>query len=165
MATRSADIEKAASRSSNEGPTPRRRNAGSPHHEARPPRLATRPFAGRIGGNQEFTVAPGSSEFELLTETVPDAAANFSWAQSFNLRAFADPDLWKEATIEGVGSCLQQYIAGLYSIGLHPVLTETAIGPVLPATYGAICNFLLISLFIFAAGPVSGMYLSPQTVL
>ena len=125
----------------------------SQHHELRPrlvrnekrqPTIAlSRPFAGRIGGNQEFTVEPD----EGIAVKVPDAGYIFTWKQSFELQAFSDIDLWKEATIEGVGTCLQTFLSGLYSIGL-PRPAATALGGVTPAAFGSIANFLLISLFI-----------------
>ena len=87
---------------------------------------------------------------------VPDAATKFSWQQSFYLRGFVDIELWKEATIEGVGTCLQIYLAGLYAVGLGPAGSATSLGPITPAIMGSIANFLLITLFIYAGGPVSG---------
>lgn len=120
------------------------------------PLVASRPFVGRIGGNQEFTISPSDSSNRELIAKVPDAAATFSWKQSLRLDAFSDIDLWKEATIEGIGTCLQIYLAGLYAIGLVPVASESSIGAVTPAAFGAIANSFLISLFIFAGGPVSG---------
>lgn len=50
------------------------------------PAVASRPFAGRIGGNLEFTVSPNASDFGAVTSKAPDAAANFSWRESFALK-------------------------------------------------------------------------------
>jgi hypothetical protein len=119
--------------------------------------IASRPFAGRLGGNQEFTL---DSDDASLAK-IPDACATFTWAQSFHLAAFADAELWKEATIEGVGTCLQVYTSGLVAAGLGPLVHATNLGPVAPAAFGAIVNLVLISLFIFAAGPVSGGHFNP----
>ncbi|PVI01985.1 aquaporin-like protein [Periconia macrospinosa] len=129
------------------------------------PPVATRPFVGRIGGNQEFTVSPDASDFTRVTSKAPDAAANFTWQQSFNLQGFKDPELWKEATIEGIGACAQTYIGGLYSMGLAPALTATALGPITPAVFGSIATAMLIVLFIFAGGPVSGGHFNPLITL
>ena len=120
------------------------------------PPVASRPFAGRIGGNQEFTLDPDDASFKSVISKVPDAATKFSWEQSFYLRGFVDIELWKEATIEGVGTCLQVYLAGLYAVGLGPAGSATSLGPITPAILGSIANFLLITLFIYAGGPVSG---------
>jgi hypothetical protein len=81
------------------------------HHRA--PSVSSRPFAGRIGGNQEFTLAPDDASFSDVVERVPDAAATFSWRESVRLEAFADVELWKEAVIEGVGTGLQLFLAGM----------------------------------------------------
>ena len=127
----------------------------------RNPSLAIRPFAGRIGGNQEFTAAPTDSDFESVVTKQPDAVASFTWSESLSLGGFADVDLWKQATIEGVATCLQTYVGSLYAIGLAPVITKTSLGPVTPAIIGALANMLLLSLFIFSAGPVSGGHMNP----
>lgn len=119
--------------------------------------VSSRPFAGRIGGNQEFTVPAEDASLTLL----PDAAAIFSLHQSLSPRAFADIELWKESFIEGVGTCLQTYLSGLAAVGLSPLLTATNLGPVAPAAFGAIVTGTLIALFIFGAGPVSGAHFNP----
>lgn len=126
-----------------------------PHRTAS---LVSRPFAGRIGGNQQFIVSPGDPSFQSIVDVQPDAAAKFSWKQSFNLRPFSDVELWKQATIEGVGTSLLIYQSGLFSLGLFPALTETSLGPITPATFGAILNALSLTLFIYSGGPVSGWY-------
>lgn len=117
--------------------------------------LASRPFAGRIGGNQDF-VAEDPSQAKI-----PDASPAFSWGQSFYFKAFADADLWKEAFIELVGTLLQTYLSGLVTVGLAKILKTTSIGPVAPAAFGSIFTGLLIALFIFSGGPVSGGHFNP----
>jgi hypothetical protein len=117
--------------------------------------VASRPFVGRLGGNQEFT-----SDDASLSK-IPDATAAFSWKQSFSLEAFADVELWKASFIECVGTCLQVYTSGLVSAGLGPLVKATSLGPVVPAAFGSMVNMVLISLFIFAAGPVSGGHFNP----
>lgn len=117
--------------------------------------VASRSFAGRLGGNQEFT----KDDASLIT--IPDEAPAFSWHQSFHLEAFADVELWKAAFLECVGTCLQVYTSGLATIGLSRIIQATSLGPVAPAAFGGIVNLLLLSLFIFAAGPVSGGHLNP----
>ncbi|KAF2826201.1 aquaporin-like protein [Ophiobolus disseminans] len=135
-------------------------NAAMTPHELRHRRhshltVASRPFAGRLGGNQEFT----SDDASLFTNA--DAIASFSWHQSFHLEAFADIELWKESFIECVGTCLQVYTSGLVAAGLSPLVKATSLGPVAPAAFGGLVNLVLISLFIFAAGPVSGGHFNP----
>ena len=121
------------------------------------PSIASRPFAGRIGGNQEFTISPYDASF---TKT-PDASAIFSWKSSLSLLAFADPELWKQSCIEGVGTCLQVYISGLVSAGLGNIGVSTSLGSVAPAAFGSVVTGILVSLFIFGGGPVSGGHFNP----
>lgn len=118
------------------------------------PQVASRPFAGRIGGNQEFIVNRDDS----ITRTIPDAAPGFSWKQSFRVSGFVDATLWREATLEGVGTCLQVYLAGLYAIGLIPAVSETDLGPITPAIFASLANIVLVTLFIYAGAPVSGTF-------
>lgn len=121
------------------------------------PALSSRPFAGRLGGNQEFVV---SSDDASLT-SIPDAAAIFSWHQSFHTSAFADVELWKESFIEGIGTCLQTYISGLASVGLGPLVQVTSLGAVAPAAFGSIITGISITLFIFSTANVSGGHVNP----
>ena len=113
-------------------------------------------FAGRIGGNQQFTISPQDPLYQQVVSRVPDATSKFTWKQSLNLSGFTDIELWKPAVIEGIGTCLQQYISGMISVGLGAIITKTSIGPVTPAAFGAFANMLLVSLFIYSGGPVSG---------
>ncbi|KAF2031681.1 aquaporin-like protein [Setomelanomma holmii] len=117
--------------------------------------VASRPFAGRLGGNQEFT----SDDASFIK--IPDAAASFSWHQSFHLEAFSDIEMWKESFIECVGTCLLVYTSGLVAAGLGPRVDATSLGPIAPAAFGAIVNLILISLFIYGAGPISGGHFNP----
>jgi hypothetical protein len=117
--------------------------------------IASRPFAGRLGGNQGFTSSAASFA------SIPDAYASFTWQQSLSLTPFTDIELWKESFIECVGTCLQVYLSGLVSAGLWPLGKATSLGPVVPAGLGALVNVVLISLFIFAGGPVSGGHFNP----
>lgn len=137
----------------------RRRKRGDDHL----PPVASRPFAGRIGGNQEFTLSPDDSSFRSVVAKAPDAAATFSWVQSLNLHGFYDIELWKESFVEGIGTCLQIYLTGLYAIGLGPAVTQTPLGPIVPAAVGSFMNFLLITLFIYTGGPVSGKHPERQS--
>lgn len=137
-----------------------------PHHsherqDRHDPDFVSRPFAGRIGGNQQFTVSPEDAQFDEITAEVPDAVANFSWKSSLDLRGFRDTELWKQAIIEGIGTSLQIYISGLYSLGLSSALTETSLGPIVPAALGSMANTVLIALFIYVGGPVSGGHFNP----
>lgn len=111
-------------------------------------------FAGRIGGNQLFTSAsPDLSH--------PDEFADSSWSSLLDPRGFRQVYLWKMAIIEGVGTSLQVYISGLFAIGIFPSASETSVGAVFPVTYASIVQFLVISLFILGAGPITGAHFNP----
>lgn len=70
-------------------------------------RLATgmrsSPFAGRLGGNQEFVVDRENPDNAGLLDKVPDAAPNLSLREAFDLRGFKQPELYRAAVIEGIG--------------------------------------------------------------
>jgi hypothetical protein len=68
-----------------------------------PPQIVSRPFAGRLGGNHEFTLSPDDPHYETTLEKTPDALPIFLWSDSFELRSFRDKELWKQALIEGWG--------------------------------------------------------------
>jgi hypothetical protein len=61
------------------------------------------PFAGRLGGNQDFILDRNDPKNVEVLEQVPDAAPCMTVAEIFDLRGFASPDLWKFAMLECVG--------------------------------------------------------------
>lgn len=121
------------------------------------PAISSRPFAGRIGGNQEFVVSPDDASLA----SIPDAAAIFSWHESFHTSAFADVELWKESSIEAIGTCLQTYLSGLASVGLGPLAEATSLGSVAPAAFGSLATGTLVTLFIFSTSNVSDGHVNP----
>ena len=62
------------------------------------------PFAGRLGGNQEFIVNRYDPDNAALIEQVPDAAPLIPFPQVIDLRGLREPELWKAAVSEGVGA-------------------------------------------------------------
>jgi hypothetical protein len=79
------------------------------------PRLAkvsTRPFVGRLGGNQAFTASRDDPNYEEVLRESPDAAGHFGWREAFDLRLFLELDLWQQAIIEGLGSCMLVFVTG-----------------------------------------------------
>jgi hypothetical protein len=64
---------------------------------------ATHPFAGRIGGNQDFVVDRNDPKNVEVLKEVPDAAPRMTLAEIFDLRGFLSPDLWKFALLECIG--------------------------------------------------------------
>ena len=63
----------------------------------------TRPFIGRLGGNQEFVIdRHNAANAEILREQ-PDSAPCMTPREQFDLGGFRNLGLWKAAVIEGVG--------------------------------------------------------------
>lgn len=126
------------------------------------------PFAGRIGGNQEFILDPKNIDNESTLKRIPDASPFISIREIFNLRGFLEPELWKAAATECLGTILLVWITVF--ISAHPTGPPPAPSPRLgvygTATFlgplvGGITNIILLSLFIFTLGPVSGAHLNP----
>lgn len=123
--------------------------------------VISRPFAGRLGGNQEFAVEPGDPGYEEITAKAPDASTHLKWSRSLDLRGLSDIELWKQACIEGTGASFLTFLTGCFALGLAPYATTTSLGPVTPAIIGGIANAIILPLFIFAGGPVSGGHFNP----
>lgn len=66
----------------------------------------SRPFIGRLGGNQEFVLdRHNTANAEVLREQ-PDSAPCMTLKEQFDLRGFRNIGLWKAALIEGIGEHL-----------------------------------------------------------
>ncbi|KAJ5496976.1 hypothetical protein N7463_008963 [Penicillium fimorum] len=113
--------------------------------------VASTPFAGRIGANQEFSAHP-LEEAELLRKT-PDAAPLVPWRQMICPNQFIQLNIWKAAFTEGV------------AVGLGKMAGQLDTGPVVPSLIGGLLNALTLPLFIFAAGPVSGGHVNPTITI
>ena len=122
------------------------------HHDG----INFQPFAGRIGGNQLFT-----SVDSAITSKTPDAKVTATWPEILDLRGFTSWALWQTAIIEGVGMLLQVYMSRLVGFSVVPLVDATSVGAVLPVTYAAVFQFIMITLFIFTLGPVTGAHLNP----
>ena len=61
------------------------------------------PFAGRLGGNQDFIVDRNDPKNVDVLEKVPDAAPCMTLAEIFDFRGFLSVDLWKFAMLECIG--------------------------------------------------------------
>ena len=64
---------------------------------------AVQPFAGRIGGNQSLVLDRNDPKNSEYLKAVPDAAPFMRISEALDLRGFLDLNLWKFATVEGVG--------------------------------------------------------------
>lgn len=66
----------------------------------------TKPFIGRVGGNQGFVLdRHNAANAEILKEQ-PDSAPCMTLKEQFDLRGFRSLGLWKAALIEGIGPYL-----------------------------------------------------------
>lgn len=57
-------------------------------------------FAGRIGGNQRFTISRDDPLFDQIKKDVPDATTDGTWKELCDLRGLAKKDIWKSGIIE-----------------------------------------------------------------
>lgn len=92
----------------------------------------------------------------------------FLYEKLFDMKGFLEPELWKAAAGEFLGTILLVWITVF--ISAHPTgpppnpspssgifSTPTFLGPLV----GGITNIILLSVFIFSLGPVSGAHLNP----
>ncbi|KAJ5693989.1 hypothetical protein N7536_004401 [Penicillium majusculum] len=104
------------------------------------------PFAGRIGANQEFAMDKNNcTQIELL-QKFPDAAPWIPLKDALSLRHILQVELWKAAGVEAIG------------------LAFTT-GALVPSLLGGLTASLVLPLFIFATGPVSGAHLNPTITI
>ncbi|KAK9369801.1 aquaporin TIP4-2 [Lipomyces kononenkoae] len=136
-------------------------------------RPAIQPFAGRIGGNQTSVLDPSDRKNAEALKRVPDAAPHIRLRQSLDLRVLLDTELWRIAFMEAVGTFLFDFVT--IWIAAHPppsssvpvppiagiFATSTFLGPLV----GGITNWLFLTLFIYALGPVSGAHLNPTITI
>lgn len=129
--------------------------------------VAENHFAGRLGAGQRYTYAEECSSTTLgpSPSKPADAYRDPPWRYLLSPAPFRSPGLWKLAFIEGVGTCLQVYLSGLLGHALIPTATEVSIGPVLPVALASIGQVFLISLFIYATGPITGAHFNPLITL
>lgn len=154
------------------------------------PAVRTAPFAGRIGGNQEFIAVADDQASEDIRKKQPDAvceststaalksvanitmkAPGFSLRESLDPRGFLVADTWRQAIIEcwgkppvlthaahpngRSGTCLLIFMLGAAANG--SILA--GVSPFAATIYSAIASWIGLTLFIYAAAPVSGGHL------
>ena len=147
------------------------------------------PFAGRLGGNQEFIVNRYDPDNAALIDQIVDAAPLIPLNKIADLRGFREPELWKAAVMEGVGesyahqhavfradkyagTLLISFVTGY--IGASPNLPippgTTPAGPFATAGFfgpliGGITNIFILTLLIYSFSSVSGAHLNPLITL
>ncbi|KAJ9610556.1 hypothetical protein H2200_005333 [Cladophialophora chaetospira] len=126
------------------------------------------PFAGRLGGNQEFTLDRSDPDNEELLKKMPDAAPNLTLREAFEFGGFRELGLYKASLIEFVGSMIFVYASAWNSLSpdipppppsntLGPFNRVYFIGPLVANTINAI----LLALLIFSFGAISGAHFNP----
>ncbi|BCR91654.1 aquaporin [Aspergillus chevalieri] len=129
------------------------------------------PFAGRLGGQQEYPDRNDPRNTKLLKE-IPDAAPRMHLSEVFDLRGFVSLDLWKFALLECVGSMMCTFMTAWVTThapsktespkteaGIYHTLTFFS------PLFGGITNVLLIPLLIYTFSPSSGGHISPTITL
>jgi hypothetical protein len=87
-----------------------------------PDQVISRPFVGRLGGNQAFTVSRDDPDYDEKLKHTPDAAPLFTWREAFDFAGFRDVDLWQQAVLEGWGTSMLVWISGLVAYTLVPTV-------------------------------------------
>ena len=128
-------------------------------------------YAGRMGANQEFVLDPSDPDAKSVLDRYPDAAPWMSQRAVWSLSGFKQVKLWKAALIEGVGTMSLCYLTIMFnaspSLNIQPLPvpagpagifgTVMFLGPLA----GNVANVVLVSLYIFTFGPVTGGHLNP----
>lgn len=83
--------------------------------------VISRPFVGRLGGNQAFTLSKDDPNYDEKLRTTPDASPCFTWQETFDLSGFGDVELWKQAVLEAWATSMLVWITGLlgYTLSLR----------------------------------------------
>lgn len=130
------------------------------------------PFAGRLGGNQDFIVDRSDPRNMKVLEKTPDAAPHMSLAEVFDLRAFLSPDHWKWAMLECVASMMNVFITAWVTTHAPAPVEAPASQAGVYATltffspmFGGITNLLLTPLLIYTFSPSSGGHISPTITM
>ncbi|KAL4894282.1 aquaporin-like protein [Aspergillus ambiguus] len=123
------------------------------------------PFAGRIGANQEFSLDKNKCGQKELLEKIPDAAPWIPLRDSLSLKPILQIALWKAAIVEAIGTCLLVYLTSFVAVGLGQLVNTFATGALIPSLLGGLTATLVLPLFIFATGPVSGAHLNPTITI
>ncbi|KAG0126855.1 aquaporin-like protein [Tuber indicum] len=120
-------------------------------------------FAGRIGGNQRFTISRFDPEFQQIKKDRPDATTEGTWAELCDLRGLGKMEIWKSGFIEFWASLLMTFTTGAAAISLAKY--GSAYSPVALAAAGGMSIFLTLPLFIHAAGPASGGHINSMITI
>ncbi|KAH8811272.1 MIP transporter [Xylogone sp. PMI_703] len=144
------------------------------YHATRRRSFASHPFSNRIAKTQDREVDTSCPQNANILKSIPDTpAAHLHWRQSLDLHGFLDPNLWRRATIEAVGSMMLDFVSmwiGTYPASLAPQTTLPISGvygtpQFLGPLVAGITNLLLLMLFIYTTGTFSGAHLNPSITM
>ncbi|KAE8374005.1 aquaporin-like protein [Aspergillus bertholletiae] len=142
------------------------------HAPPQTPTPAIAPFAGRLGGNQDFVVDRSDPRNDKVLEKVPDAAPWMTLSEIVDLRGFGSLDLWKFACLECIASMMNVFISAWVTLhapaAVEAPKTEVGIYHTLTffsPLFGGITNLLLTPLLIYTFAPSSGGHVSPTITL
>ncbi|KAF8199761.1 hypothetical protein K438DRAFT_1905829 [Mycena galopus ATCC 62051] len=118
-------------------------------------RVSISPFAGRVGGNQEFIVDRADPANQALIQQIPDAAPGIPLRELLDLRGFR------------VGTLILVYVTAWASLSPNTppepptspasvFATAAFLGPLV----GGILNAIVIPLLIYGFGSISGGHLN-----
>ena len=129
-----------------------------------------KPYAGRLGGVQDFVLDRSDPQNAAILSRVPDAAPLMSVRETLSLQGFAQKDIWEAALCEALGTLLFVYLTAW--ISAHPppppfppppatqagiYATASFLGPLI----GGITTWILLTVFIYTFSPISGAHLNP----
>ncbi|KAF7187118.1 Aquaporin PIP 1-3 [Pseudocercospora fuligena] len=117
------------------------------------------PFAGRIGGNQEFCLDPDDE----AVKQQPDAAPIISISRSLDPSGFLVFEYYKMGLIEGLGTCLLVFVSGAGANALTTL--GDSVSPMAIALYAALFNWISLTLFVYTTAPASGGHLNPSITM
>ncbi|CAG8978502.1 hypothetical protein HYALB_00005077 [Hymenoscyphus albidus] len=130
-------------------------------------RPTTQPFIGRLGGNQSFT-----SPSQTSTNALPDTTPCMPLSSQLHLSGFKCISLWKAALLEGLGSFMLNFLTIWISSSpsTFPVPSNAQWGNFNNAAFlgplvGGLTNWVLITLFTYAFGAVTGAHLNPTITI
>ncbi|KAN0069491.1 Aquaporin-like protein [Elaphomyces granulatus] len=165
-----ADVEKDLNNDRLSVPVLNQPSTESPTHHTH--QISDVPFTGRLGGNQAFVLDRDDVGNASILQDIPDAAPWMTLAEQLDLRPFRTLSLWKAAILEGMGTLMLVFLTIWISISPAeiPIAPGPQFGPFDNAAFlgplvGGVTNFMLLTLFIFIFGAVSGAHLNPTITI
>ncbi|KAF1815632.1 aquaporin-like protein [Eremomyces bilateralis CBS 781.70] len=131
-------------------------------------RVINRPYAGRLGGSQKFTISGTTAERQDLLQKVPDAAPYLRLREALNLRPLRDVELWKQALIEGYATTFFVWATAVPGLVTKNILDGEDDTPLQKMTLHIISHVtlaLVVALLVYATAPISGGHMNPMVTI